>query len=73
MKQVRYLCIDAHLNGITNHPVKQMNELGYNIIAVVPQTIADQWWFSVDELIEPLPPYLEVMEYDFEKYHGEVK
>lgn len=52
------------------HPVAQMEKLGYKIIAGVPQSIGEQWWFTVEEIIEPLPPYLERMEYDFEKYHG---
>lgn len=52
------------------HPIKQMEALGYKIIASVPQSIADQWWFTVEEIIEPLPPYLERMEYNFEKWHG---
>lgn len=52
------------------HPTKQMEKLGYKIIACVPQSIADQWWFTVEEIIEPLPHYLERMEYDFEKWHS---
>lgn len=54
------------------NPIKQMEKLGYKIIEAIPQTIAGQWWFTVEELVEPLPPYLEVMEYDFEKWHEEV-
>lgn len=68
MKQLRYNLPDAP----TAHPVKQMNNLGYTIIACVPQPIADQWWFTVEEFIEPLPPYLEKMEYDFEHWHRRV-
>lgn len=43
------------------HPVAKMQELGFNIIEAIPQTIADQWWFTVETLVEPLPSYLEVM------------
>ena len=70
-KQLRYDCIDAYIKcGIYEHPERQMKKLGYKVIASVPQSIADQWWFTVEEIIYPLPMYLTEMSYDFEKWHG---
>ncbi len=51
------------------HPQSQMNALGYKVIGAIPQSIADCWWFTVEEFIEPLPKYLSKMEYDFERWH----
>lgn len=43
------------------HPVTKMKELDFNIIEAIPQTVGDQWWFTVETLVEPLPEYLEVL------------
>lgn len=72
-RQIRFDLIGYSANGGKYNPVKQMRELGFEIVACVPQTIADQWWFTVENLIDPLPPYLAEMEYDFERWHGEVR
>ena len=70
-KQLRYDCIAADLHCEDyKHPQERMKLLGYEVIASVPQSIADQWWFTVKEIIYPLPEYLSEMEYDFEKWHG---
>ena len=69
-KQLRYCMITAYECGINEHPQKHMKDLGYKIIGSVPQSIADCWWFTVEEFIEPLPPYLSVIEYNFDKWHS---
>lgn len=69
-KQLCYRLREADDCGVTEHPLTQMRELGYKIIASVPQSIYDSWWFTVEEFIEPLPPYLTKMSYDFEYWHG---
>ena len=68
-KQLRYDCWEADMNGVHGHPQKVMKELGYKVIACVPQSIAEQWWFTVEEFIEPLPCYLSKMKYDFNYWH----
>jgi hypothetical protein len=71
-KQLRYDMMTANFNcGVYQHPQKQMMDLGYNIIAAVAQSIGDQWWFTVEDYIEPLPEYLSKMEYDFDYWHGD--
>ena len=68
MVQLRYWLQSADELGIHEHPIKQMEKLGYKILHGVPQTIGDQWWFTVDRRIDPLPEYLEVMEYDLKDW-----
>lgn len=69
MNQLSYDLITASMEcQIYDHPERNMRNLGYKIIHAVPQSIADQWWFTVEEYIEPLPPYLKKMEYDIDKY-----
>lgn len=68
-KQLRYCVITAHYDGIDIHPQEQMKKLGYKVIASVPQSVADCWWFTVEDFIEPLPKYLAKIEYDFEYWH----
>lgn len=58
MIKLRFWLQDYH--G-TKHPIEHMRELGFIVLSAVPQTIADQWWFTVETLVEPLPEYLEVM------------
>ena len=70
-KQLHYDIWTADLKcGIHEHPQKQMKNLGYNVIGSVPQSIADCWWFTVEEFIKPLPPYLSKMSYNFDYWHG---
>lgn len=68
-KQLRYDVIGASLAGISEHPQRQMRKLWYEILGSVPQSIADCWWFTVKEFIEPLPDYLTKMEYSFKYWH----
>lgn len=48
-----------------------MKELGYNVIACVAQSVADCWWFTVKEIIEPFEPYLTEIAYDYDYWHGD--
>ena len=70
-KQLCYDMITAYSLGIQDHPIQQMKNLGYKIIAGVPQTIGDCWWFTVQDVIYPLPKYLSKMQYDFDYWHGD--
>jgi hypothetical protein len=66
MKHYRYDMYGAIVcNGIKEHPQKQMKNLGYNVIKAEPVTIADCWWFRVDNEIENVPEYLYPMSDDF--------
>lgn len=69
-KQLRYCLLTASEEGISKHPQLVMKELGYKVIASVPQSIADQWWFTVEYYIEPLPKFLSEMTYNFDYWHG---
>lgn len=51
------------------HPQEQMRKLGYKVIGAVPQSMYDSWWFTVEDFIEPLPPYLSKIEYEYERWH----
>lgn len=59
MVKLRFWLQDYH--GV-EHPVAHMKTLGFTVLSAVSQTIADQWWFTVETLVEPLPEYLEVIE-----------
>lgn len=61
---LRYDLIGATIkHNIKKHPQLQMVEvLGYGVIASIPCPIADCWIFTVEEIIEPLPGYLEIIE-----------
>lgn len=65
MKHYRYDVIGAFYSGIKEHPQKQMKNLGYNVVKAEPVTIADCWWFRVDNEIENVPEYLYSMSDDF--------
>ena len=70
-KQLHYDIITASLDcGINEHPQLQMKKLGYNVIGGVPQSLGDCWWFTVEEFIEPFPPYLRKMNYNYDYWHG---
>lgn len=69
-RQVRYLCMTAHYAGIKNHPEIQMKKLGFKLIAAVPQTICDEWWFTVEDSNIELPEYIIEAGYDFGYWHG---
>lgn len=69
--QVRYCLWGACKCEVRKHPQQDMRDLGFNVIAGVAQSVGDQWWFTVEKLIEPLPEYITPMEYDFEYWHGD--
>lgn len=66
MKNYRYDIIGAsYYHGVVNHPQVQMKTLGYEVIKSEPVTIADCWWFRVNNEIENTPDYLYPMDDDF--------
>jgi hypothetical protein len=65
MKHYRYDMYGAFRNGINEHPQKQMKNLGCNVVKAEPVTVADCWWFRVDNDIENVPEYLYSMSDDF--------
>ena len=72
-KQLHYSMYTAYDCGISEHPQAQMDKLGYKVIGAVAQSLTDSWWFTVEEYIEPLPPYLQKFEYDYFYWHGDGK
>jgi len=47
------------------HPVFVMKRLGITYQHATPQSIADQWWFwNCENIPDPLPPYLEVADWN---------
>ena len=70
--QLSYCYRTAGEMGVRGHANQQMIKLGYNVIAGVPQSMGDCYWYTVEKLIEPLPEYLRVIEYDFEHWHGKL-
>lgn len=69
-KQLNYDMYEAFDMGVNEHPQLQMKKLGYNVIGSVPQSLYDSWWFTVEEFIEPLEPYLTKNEYNYDYWHG---
>lgn len=70
-KQLRYCMWTAGVKcEIRVHPQLQMKNLGYKVLGAVPQSIDDSWWFTVEDFIEPLPPYLSKMNYNYDYWHG---
>ena len=65
MKNYIYDIIGSHMNGIKEHPQIQMKNLGYEVIKSEPVSIADCWWFRVNNEIEKKPEYLYEMSEDF--------
>lgn len=68
-KQLTYDLIKADKCGIHEHSQRQMSKLGYKVIGAVAQSLCDSWWFTVEDFIEPLPPYLKKIEYDYDYWH----
>lgn len=70
-KQLKYDVMDAALTyGINTHPQIKMIELGYTVLGSIPQTLGDCWWFTVKDIIYPLPGYLTEMSYSFDYWHN---
>lgn len=68
--QLKYCLRTAYNEGINEHPQIVMKNLGYKLIGSVPQTMGDCWWFTVEKIIKPLPPYLRKTNYDFDYWHN---
>lgn len=68
-KQLEYDLREANECGINDHPQLQMKRLGYKVIGAVAQSLYDCWWFTVEDFIEPLPPYLTKTKYDYDYWH----
>lgn len=64
MKHLRFDLLWALYREIEQeHPQRVMQELGITYQHATPQSIADQWWFwNCENIPEPLPPYLSVIE-----------
>lgn len=62
MMYLRYDVIGACLAGVSLHPAIDMGRLGYKVVRGIPQSIADQWWFQVDDTDVPMPKYIEPMD-----------
>ena len=58
MKNYRYDMIGAYMAGIKDHPQVQMKNLGYEVIKSESISIADCWWFRVNNKIKRKPSYL---------------
>ena len=72
MKQLCYDMWSAQVNyNVNTHPQQHMKDLGFILINSVPQSIADCWWFTVEDFDFDLPPYLSYMEYNFDYWSGE--
>jgi hypothetical protein len=66
MKNYRYDMIGADLDyNIHEHPQAQMKKLGFKLIKSEPVPVADCWWFKVENEIENVPGYLDLMLDDF--------
>lgn len=50
--------------GVKEHPQIQMKNLGFKLINSVPQSIADCWWFTVEDYDFKTPPYLSEIIYN---------
>lgn len=59
MKNYRYDVIGASCDyGVKEFPQAQMRKLGFHVIKSEQVTIADCWFFRVDNDIENIPGYL---------------
>lgn len=62
MPTLRFDIRTAYESGATEHPMKVMRELGYEIIDYEGVPIADCAIIQVKEIIEPLEKYLTLIE-----------
>ena len=68
--QLKYDAKTAIECGVPFHPQQTMWAMGYKLLGSVPQSLYDCWWFTVEDFIEPLPPFLTKMEYNFDYWHN---
>ena len=67
MKQLCYDVWSSQVTyGVKEHPQKHMKDLGFTLIHSVPQSVADCWWFTVEDFDFDLPPYLSPMTYNLD-------
>ena len=65
MKQLKYDMWSADVQyKVQGHPQEVMKNLGFKLINSVPQSIADCWWFTVEDFDFELPPYLSEIKYN---------
>ena len=56
---------EAYESGAKEHPQKVMKQLGIIYQHATPQSMGDQWWFwNCENIPEPLPPFLEVADWN---------
>lgn len=66
MKHYRYDMMTADIiYNIKKHPQEQMALLGAKVLKCEPVSVADCWWFRVEDKISPLPEYLHEMDDNF--------
>jgi hypothetical protein len=54
-----------HKDFIPVHPQQQLKNDGMKEIQSEPVTIADCWFFEVEELADPLPPWYQISNWKF--------
>ncbi len=57
---IRYYLQSADNAGYNGHPENVMRDLGFKLISGLPETIADLWFFEVEET-DNIPDWLHVM------------
>jgi hypothetical protein len=63
MITLRFDLIAAYKAGYNEHPQKVMGKLGYKVKSFEGVPIADCVFMEVDQVINPLPEFLEVSEH----------
>lgn len=66
MKNYRYDIDTAIYHGVTIHPQAEMSRLGFKVIKAEPVSVADCWWFRVENDIDFVPGYITEMRPDFQ-------
>ena len=61
----RYDVISACHQGISKHPERQMEILGFECVKSEPCPIADCWFFRTTNEIENTPDYITKLDDDF--------
>jgi len=57
--------ITAHESGATEHPQKEIINLGITYQHATPQSIGEQWWFwNCENIPKGLPEYLSELDID---------
>lgn len=60
MVKLRYDIAKAEERGVKVHPQMDMINMGYEPEKAKPDPSTNSWLFEVEEVIEPLPVYLQV-------------